>query len=152
MSSNLSRGTAGGSLTDSMNRLVGAIFGGIYLLVGLLGFTVTGFDGWVDTNTNETLLGFELNPLHNVAHLLIGGLLLAAALKGVAAAKGANTLVGAVYLVLAILGFFIAGENTGLNILSLNQADNFLHLVSAAVLLGVGLTQDKNVRGDTPGV
>lgn len=151
MSSNVNRGTAG-RLTDSPNRLVGAIFGAVYLLVGLLGFAYTGFSGFVDTNTNDAILGlFEVNVLHNIAHLLIGGLLLFAALQGVSAAKGANTLVGAVYLLLGLLGFFIAGDND-LNILSLNQPDNFLHLASAAVLLGVGLTQDKNVRGDAPGV
>ena len=151
MSSTTNRGTSG-RLTDSPNRLVGAVFGVIYLLVGLLGFAVTGFDGFADTNTNESVLGFEVNPLHNIAHLLIGGLLLASALKSVSAAKGANTLVGAVYLLLGILGFFIAGDDNDLNILSLNQADNILHLASAAVLLGVALSQDKNVRGDAPGV
>lgn len=137
-----------GRLADSPNRLVGAIFGVVYLLIGLLGFVVTGFDEFAGTDTNEALLGFELNPLHNIAHLLIGGLLLFAALKGVSAAKGANTLVGAVYLLLGILGLFIL--DTDVNILSLNGADNVLHLASAAVLLGVGLTQDKNVRGDAP--
>lgn len=150
-SSSINRGTTG-RLTDSPNRLVGAVFGVIYLLVGLLGFAVTGFDGFVDTNTDEALLGFELNPLHNIAHLLIGALLLGAALKGVSAAKGSNTLVGAVYLLLGILGFFIASDDNDLNILSLNGADNILHLASAAVLLGVALSQDKSVRGDAPGV
>lgn len=148
-SSSLNRGTSG-RLTDSPNRLVGAIFGVVYLLVGLLGFAVTGFDNFAGTDTNEALLGFEVNPLHNIAHLAIGALLLAAALKGVSAAKGTNTLVGAVYLLLGILGLFIIGSD--LNILSLNQADNVLHLASAALLLGVALSQDKNVRGDAPGV
>ena len=151
-SSSVNRGTSGG-LTDSPNRLVGAIFGAVYLLVGLIGFAVTGFTGFIDNNTDKAILGlFEVNPLHNIAHLLIGALLLASALKGAVAAKGSNTLVGAVYLLLGLLGFFIAGDNNELNILSLNQPDNFLHLASAAVLLGVGLTMDKNVRGDAPGV
>ncbi len=148
-SASVNRGTSG-RLADSPNRLVGAIFGVVYLLVGLLGFAVTGFDGFVDNDTNESLLGFELNPLHNIAHLAIGALLLFSALSGVRAAKGSNTLVGGVYLLLGVLGFFILESE--LNILSLNNADNFLHLASAAVLLGVGLTQDKDVRGDAPGV
>lgn len=147
-SSSVGRGTS--RLTDSPNRLVGAIFGAVYLLVGLLGFAVTGFDQFAGNNTNETLLGFELNPLHNIAHLLIGGLLLAAALKSVVAAKGTNTFVGAAYLLLGILGLFIIDSE--LNILSLNHPDNVLHFASAAVLLGVALTQDKNVRGDAPGI
>ena len=32
----------------------------------------------------------------------------------------------------------------------INGADNVLHLASAIVLLGVGLSQDKNVRRDVP--
>ena len=32
-----------GRLTDSPNRLLGTVFGVVYLLVGLLGFAYTGF-------------------------------------------------------------------------------------------------------------
>lgn len=143
--------TTSGRLTDSPNRLVGAIFGVVYLLVGLLGFAYTGFGDFVGTDTNDRILGiFEVNPLHNIAHLGIGALLLFSATSGVAAAKGSNTLVGAVYLLLGVVGLFILDSD--LNILSLNSADNVLHLGSAALLLGVGLSQDKNVHGDAPGV
>lgn len=143
--------TTTGRLTDSPNRLLGAVFGVVYLLVGLLGFAYTGFSQFVGTDTNDNILGiFEVNPLHNIAHLGIGALLLFSALSGVAAAKGSNTLVGAVYLLLGIVGLFILDSE--LNILSLNAADNVLHLASALVLLGVGVSQDKAVRGDAPGV
>lgn len=140
-----------GRLQDSPNRLIGAVFGVVYLLVGLLGFVYTGFAEFVGTNTDEKILGiFEVNPLHNIAHLGIGALLLFSAMKGVAAAKGSNVLVGAVYLLLGVVGLFIANDTSELNILSLNGADNVLHLGSAALLLGVGLSQDKNVRRDSP--
>jgi hypothetical protein len=143
--------TTSGRLTDSPNRLVAAVFGVVYLLVGLLGFAYTGFSQFAGTDTDEKVLGlFEVNPLHNIAHLAIGALLLFAARSGVSAAKGANIVVGAVYLLLGILGLFIIGSE--LNILSLNGADNVLHFGSTALLLGVGLTQDKNVRGDAPGI
>jgi uncharacterized membrane protein HdeD (DUF308 family) len=142
-----------GRLQDSPNKLVAAVFGVVYLLVGVLGFFVTGFDNFADKANNESLLGFELNPLHNIVHLLIGAVLLAAALRNRSAAKGANTLVGAVYLIVGIIGLFIANDTSDLNILSLNGADNVLHLASALVLLGVALSQDKDVaRGDVPGV
>jgi uncharacterized protein DUF4383 len=138
-----------GRLADSPNRLVGAIFGVVYLLVGLLGFAYTGFSDFAGTNTNDKILGiFEVNPLHNIVHLLIGALLLFAARGGVSPAKGANTLVGAVYLLVGIIGLFILDSSA--NILSLNAADNVLHLASAVLLLGVGLSQDKNVKGDAP--
>jgi glucose uptake protein GlcU len=152
MSSSNTRGTTG-RLTDSPNRLVAAIFGVVYLLVGIIGFLVTGFEDFADNNTNEKILGiFEVNGLHNVVHLLIGAVLLAAS-RTVAAAKASNMFVGAVYLIVGIIGLFIANDTSDLNILSLNGADNVLHLASALVLLGVALSQDKDTaRGDVPGV
>ena len=60
----------------------------------------------------------EVYPLHNIAHLLIGAALLIAGLTRAAAAKAVNITVGAVYLLLGIVGFFLVG--TGANILALN--------------------------------
>lgn len=128
-------------MSGSPNRLVAAVFGVVYLLVGLLGFVVTGFSNFAGTN-GDSLLGFEVNPLHNIVHLLIGALLLGAS-RAVATAKGANTTVGAVYLLVGILGLFLLDSSA--NILALNSADNVLHLASAIVLLGVGLSADKRV-------
>lgn len=150
MSGSTTRGTTG-RLQDSPNRLVAAVFGVVYLLVGVLGFLYTGFEDFAGTDTNEKILGiFEVNPLHNIVHLGIGAVLLAAS-KTVASAKGANMFVGAVYLLVGIVGLFILDSDA--NILSLNGADNVLHLASALVLLGVALSQDKGTaRGDVPGV
>ena len=128
-------------MSGSPNRLVAAVFGVVYLLVGLLGFVVTGFSNFAGTN-GDSLLGFEVNPLHNIVHLLIGALLLGAS-RAVATAKGANTTVGAVYLLVGVLGLFLLDSSA--NILALNGADNVLHLASAIVLLGVGLSADKRV-------
>lgn len=130
-------------MSSSPNRIVATIFGAVYLLVGLLGFAVTGGVGFIATE-GEALLGiFEVNPLHNIAHLLIGAALLIAGLANARAAKGVNTTVGAVYLLLGIVGFFLVG--TGANILALNTPDHFLHLGSAVILLGVGLGTERNV-------
>lgn len=140
-----------GPLTNSPNRLLAAIFGAVYLLVGLLGFAYTGFSDFAGVDTGDEILGiFEVNPLHNIVHLAIGALLLYSAMQGVSAAKGSNLLVGAVYLLVGIVGLFILDSDA--NILALNSADNVLHLATAALLLGVALSQDKNVRGDAPGV
>ena len=134
-------------MRTSPNRLLATVFGGVYLLVGLLGFAVTGGVSFIATEGGLLLGLFAVNPLHNIAHLLIGAALLIAGLSNVAAAKSVNTVVGAVYLLLGIVGFFLVG--TALNILALNTADHFLHLASAIVLLGVGLAADKSVRTGT---
>ena len=128
-------------MNKSANRLVGVIFGAVYLLVGLLGFTVTANVGFFATEGGLLLGIFEVNMFHNVAHLLIGAALLIAGLSSVTAAKATNTTVGAAYLLLGIVGLFIVGS--ALNILALNAADHVLHFASAAVLLGVGLAADK---------
>lgn len=129
-------------MRTSPNRLVATIFGAVYVLVGLLGFAVTGGVGFLATEGGLLLGIFAVNPLHNIAHLLIGGALLIAGLTSVRAAKIVNIVVGAAYLLLGIVGFFLVG--TSANILALNVPDHFLHLGSAIVLLAVGLGTERS--------
>ena len=133
-------------MRSSPNRLVATIFGAVYLVVGALGFAVTGGVGFIATEGGLLLGVFEVNPLHNIAHLLIGAALLIAGLSSARAAKTVNVIVGAAYLLLGVVGFFLA--DTSLNILALNTADHFLHLASALVLLGVGLGAERGMRAD----
>ena len=133
-------------MRSSPNRLVATIFGAVYILVGLLGFAVTGGVGFLATEGGLLLGIFMVNPLHNIAHLLIGAALLIGGLASARAAKTVNIVVGAAYLLLGIVGFFLVG--TALNILALNTFDHFLHLASALVLLGVGLGAERAVRSD----
>ena len=135
--------TSNTTATRSVNRLLGYVLGIVYLLVGVLGFVVTSGVGFASQD-GKTLLGFELNPLHNVVHLLVGALLLYGATRGVEPSRAVNTAVGGVYLVVGIIGLFILDSSA--NILALNSADNVLHLVSAVALLGVGLAADKDAR------
>lgn len=128
-------------MSRSPNRLVATIFGAVYLLVGLLGIFVAGTN--VVGEEGALLLGvFQVNHLHNIVHLAIGAALLLAGLRSTPAAKRVNVIVGAVYLLVGIVGFFIV--DTPANILALNTPDHFLHLGSAIVLLGVGLALDRD--------
>jgi hypothetical protein len=127
-------------MRTSPNRLIATIFGAVYLLVGILGFFVTAGIGFF-ASQGANLIVFAVNPLHNVIHLLIGAALLIAGLKSVPAARTVNTTVGGVYLLVGIVGLFLL--DSPLNIIALNGADNVLHLASAVLLLGVGLSQDK---------
>ena len=128
-------------MRTSPNRLVATVFGAVYLLVGLLGFAVTSGVGFAATE-GANLIIFEVNPLHNIIHLAIGAALLLAGVKGTASARTVNTPVGAVYLLVGVLGLFLLASP--LNIIALNGADNVLHLASAVLLLGVGLSLDKS--------
>ncbi|WP_265520616.1 DUF4383 domain-containing protein [Oerskovia flava] len=130
-------------MTSSPNRLLGAVFGAVYLLVGLAGFAVTSGVGFAGTE-GANLLVFAVNPLHNVIHLAIGAALLLAATRSVSAARSVNTTVGAVYLLVGVVGLFLVGSAA--NIIALNGADNVLHLASALILLGAGLGAEKSAE------
>lgn len=51
--------------------MLALVIGVIYLFMGLAGFFVIGLSGWTEHDPDQTLLGFAINPLHNVVHLLI---------------------------------------------------------------------------------
>lgn len=131
-------------MTTSPNRLLGIVFGAVYILIGLLGFTVSSGVDFLATEGGLLLGIFQVNPLHNLAHILIGAALLIAGLSGVRAAQATNSVVGAAYLLLGFAGLFLIG--TALNILALNAADNVLHLGSAVILLAVGLGADRRSK------
>jgi uncharacterized membrane protein YuzA (DUF378 family) len=59
------------SVTRHPSQLLALAIGAVYTLVGIAGFLVTGFDNFA-SETDKTLLGFEINPLHNIVHLVIG--------------------------------------------------------------------------------
>jgi len=125
---------------DSRARLVktlATIIGAVYLLGGLAGFLVTGLDHFA-SRSHETLLGFEVNPLHNIVHILIGlaGLALGRKLAG---ARTYGWLLAVGYGVVFVLGLFVAGKNSSANFLSLNGADNVLHILSALAGLVIAL-------------
>ncbi len=126
--------TTGGG-TDLGQKAALAI-GAVYTLIGLLGFAVTGFDDFAE-KTGETLLGFEINPLHNIVHLVIGIAGLAMWWRPVLARTfGWMLFVG--YGATFFYGLAVAGQEEG-NILSINVADNFLHLASALAGLAIAL-------------
>src|SRR5215218_1715203 len=109
-------------------QLLALVIGAVYTLVGIAGFFVTGFDNFA-AETDKTLLGFEINPLHNIVHLAIG-------LAGLALWRRLDTartygwLLAAGYGLAFLYGLFAAG-NRDINFLSINGADNGLHLVRA---------------------
>jgi hypothetical protein len=111
------------------------VFGGIYVLIGLIGFLP--FVGGTYNQDPNNLLGiFGITAAHNVVHLLIGAAFLGAA-RTDATARQASIGIGALYIVVGIIGLLnLAFINDLLNI---NGADNVLHFVSGLAALGVGL-------------
>lgn len=125
-----------------VNKKVGVGFGLVYVLVGVVGFFVTGFSGFASMS-GPLLLGiFMLNPLHNIVHVLVGTLLIAGGLASITVSRRVNTTVGAVYLLVFAMG--LALQDSTANILALNGADHGLHLISALLLATVGLAADRS--------
>lgn len=116
-----------------MARTVAAVFGAVYLLVGLLGFVLlTGGEG--------DLLGlFPVNALHNIVHVLLGAILLYGATSTPAAIMSLRG-VGGVLLLLGILGFIIPD---GLDLVPLGGNDIWLHLATGAILLAAGFMDSR---------
>jgi hypothetical protein len=125
-----------------INTMVAFAFGAVFVIVGLLGFTVSGGHHVAGTDGGKLLGLFQVNVLHNLVHLAVGAVMIAAAITGVRAAKAVNTLFGVVYLVVFVFGLFAAGN--AVNILALNGADNGLHLVLGLALTAIGLGADRH--------
>jgi hypothetical protein len=103
------------------------VIGVAFLAAGVAGFFVTGFDDFAG-DEGESLLGFEVNPLHNVVHLLIGAAgVLAWVRRDLARAYGIALLVG--YGATFVYG--LAAVDADWDILAINEADNGLHIASA---------------------
>ncbi|HEX6053217.1 MAG TPA: DUF4383 domain-containing protein [Gemmatimonadaceae bacterium] len=122
---------------------VAQIFGVIFLLVGILGFVSTGMSMDPNPETAPRLLGlFPVNALHNVVHLLFGVWGLVAS-RSFGAAKTYATVSGAIYVVLAVLGF-IAPTTFGL--IPIGGNDIWLHAMLGIALLAAGLTARETSR------
>ena len=125
--------TAVGNKTPA--QMFALAFGIVYIVVGLVGFAITGFDNFADNaEPGEKLILFAINPLHNVAHLGVGALLLIGSSKH-DTAKSVNLVVGIVYLLLGILG--VAGVLVN-ELINNNSADTFLHFATAALAIYFG--------------
>jgi hypothetical protein len=119
------------------------VVGATFLLVGVLGFVPGITQHYSDLSfaghdSDATLLGlFQVSILHNIVHVLFG-------VAGLAMARMPRTaqayLVGggAIYLMLWAYGMVIDKES-GANFVPVNTADNWLHFLLGAGMIGLGL-------------
>jgi hypothetical protein len=94
-----------------MLKRLAMIFGAIFVLVGLLGFVpnpLVGPDGF-----------FATNGAHNIAHVLIGAVLMFASTQTERAAWISLITFGVVYLLLAVMGYATIGAEGHTNLLGI---------------------------------
>lgn len=132
---------------------VALVFGIVFAIVGIAGF-IPGLTANLEAiafaghESGALLLGvFQVSILHNIVHLLFGIAGLAVATSFVASK---NYLIwgGVVYALLFLYGLFVAGDNP-VNVVPMNAADNWLHVVLAAAMIVLGVLlgrRDRDVR------
>jgi hypothetical protein len=89
-------------------------------------------------DSGAKLLGiFGISVLHNIVHLAFGvaGLVFARTFNG---ARGYLIVSGVIYLLLSIYGLLI-DHASAVNFVPIDAADNWLHLVLAVGMLGLGV-------------
>lgn len=131
-------------------RRIASGFAVLLLLLGALGFVPGITSDYADLRfagpgSGARLFGvFQVSAVHNLVHLVLGlaGLALA---RTVAGARAFLVGAGAVYLVLWLAGLAIDGRDAA-NVLAVNSADSWLHLLLGAAMLASGLVATR--RGD----
>jgi hypothetical protein len=127
---NFLRIASGGEASMAWNAKTAAIvLGLVFLLVGVLGFIPNPL-------VSRTGL-FVVNTPHNLVHIVSGLVLLAGAYTTLGARMSLQ-IIGWVYVVVAIIGFF--SSDLLLGIIQQNTADRWLHVVLAIVVLGAAYT------------
>lgn len=128
------------SSNASLAQRVAPLIGAFYVVIGIIGFFVTGFGKFVQ-DTPDKLLGFAINPFHNLVHLGIGlFLILMTTQFSTAVAEGAVMGVGVFYIAATLIG--VLPPATNLSIISMHGSgdlENLNHAVNGIFLLGLGL-------------
>jgi hypothetical protein len=152
MSASANTGGAAGrrrTPVQSAALLVGVVF----LLVGVLGFipgVTSNFDQltFAGHESEAALLGvFQVSVLHNIVHLLFGIAGVVAA-RTFSAARGYLIGGGVIYLVLFVYGLVIDHDSAA-NVVPVNGADNYLHLVLGIGMIALGMLLGRRVRDRT---
>jgi hypothetical protein len=135
--------TSRDSARRSPVQLAALVVGVVFLVVGIAGFIpgiTTNYDSltFAGHHSGALLLGlFAVSVLHNIVHLLFG-------VAGIALARTFTTarlyliVGGAVYAVLWLYGLVI-DRTSAANFVPLNNADNWLHLILAVGMIGLGV-------------
>lgn len=115
-----------------------AVVGVTFVLLGILGFAVSGFDGFALPKGDDLVI-FSVNPLQNLIHLVLGMGMLRLAARGSKAVLGAAIPAAFVFVSVSVLVAVLRAVSPEFNFLAGNSATSVLHLVAAAVLAGAAL-------------
>ncbi len=123
------------------HQWIALVVGLVFLAIGVVGFFVTGFDGFTEHDHDQHLLGFTINPLHNIVHLVLGliGVLLWRTARG---ARTYGWILAVGYGAAFVYGLIVQGDESR-DLLNINSADNVLHIATAVVGLVIALWPER---------
>jgi Domain of unknown function (DUF4383) len=120
-------------------ELYALVIGLTLVVIGIAGFFYTASFSSGDGAERDAVVGlFDVNGWHNLVHITSGalGLVLAGSYRG---ARAFALGFGALYVLVALLGF-IAGDGEEIfNLIPVSTEDNFLHLLIGLAGIAAGL-------------
>ena len=128
------------------------VIGATLVVAGIAGFFYNASFGTGDGTDRDAVLGIlDVNGWHNVVHVLTGAIGLA--LSGAYDGSRVYALgFGAIYLVVALLGFVAGDGDEIFNLIPVNTEDNVLHLLIGFAGVGAGLATPSTPAPSTSGV
>jgi hypothetical protein len=125
------------------------VIGATLTIAGIAGFFYSASFGSGDGTERDALLGIlDVNGWHNLIHIASGGLgLLVAGSYGGSRVYALGF--GAIYLVVALLGFLAGDGDELFNLVPVNTEDNFLHLLIGLAGVGSGLATPATLAPST---
>ncbi|HEY4505929.1 MAG TPA: DUF4383 domain-containing protein [Candidatus Paceibacterota bacterium] len=117
-----------------MVKKINLILGIVLIIIAIWGFA-----------SNMVLGVFEVGMWHNLVHLITGILALIFAFRGEASGRAFLKVIGIIYLLVAIIGFFTPDGSSILGFIEANNAGDWLHLVLAIIFLWGGFGGSKKM-------
>ena len=125
--------------TRSPAQLYALVIGVTLVAAGIVGFFYSTSFATGDGTERDAVLGIlDVNGWHNLVHIATGALGLAVA-RSYGGARGYALGLGAVYLLVALLGFVAGDGDEIFNLIPVNTEDNILHLLIGVAGVGAAL-------------
>ena len=125
------------------------VIGLTLVIAGIVGFFYSASFSTGDGTARDGVLGIlDVNGWHNLVHIATGaiGLAVVASYGG---SRGYALGLGAVYILVAVLGFIAGNGDEILNLVPVNTEDNFLHLLIGIAGIAAGVATP--ARAGQPG-
>ena len=135
--------------TRSPAQLYALVIGVTLVAAGIFGFFYSTSFATGDGTERDAVLGIlDVNGWHNLVHIATGALGLAVA-RSYGGARGYALGLGAVYLLVALLGFVAGDGDEIFNLIPVNTEDNFLHVLLGVAGVGAALATRGAAAPDT---